>query len=210
MNNARLPFRNFRVDVRLALASAVAFALVGRMAGPTQRDVLADDGRGVHRLDPFGETLVPVPVDELRVGYIYNHFSDRLQRRVWSFYQGDGRFWFGLGEGTRQPARRLDIPVPEPSAENAADLPGMAQEYVKQQGDIYIRLRDDNRWEFAGRAGVPSIYNLETGRRWEKHADVYMPVSHGGGYHWTVKSGKYVPNLGARGVVRRSHAPVLR
>ena len=154
------------------------------------------DRQSILRFDPLAGQLVPVPLQDRKIGYIYRHFSPRLDRWVWGFYQGDDRFSFALGKGSLQPAHRLDLP---PAAENAAEVGrGVATTLAEAVSDprnrgIYARLNDRDEWELYGPFGVPSVYDAESGLRWENHGRRYVPVSHTRGYRWTADGEGYSP-----------------
>ena len=162
-----------------------------------------DDGRGVLRYAPLSGTLEPVSPQELKVGYIYSHFSQRLGRRVWSYAQAHGEFWYALGEGTTQEAWRLDLRVtPEQGWEILAQTAPRLARQLQQEGPghVYLRLTRDNRWVIAEGASFPTIYNAETAYRWEKHSGRYIPVSTGAWrYSWAVDQGRYVSAERLRG-----------
>jgi len=173
------------------LGTTVGFPLEATAEQP------ADDLRGVLRYDPMTDTLVPVPADEIKIGHVYNHFSRRLNRRVWSYVQDNGRFWFAFGEGTIQEAWRLDIRAArEERWERLEQIdPDLAHVLQRRgQNRVFLRLDGNGEWVLAGSASMPVIFNAETGRRWEKHFDNYIPVSSGPGrYLWEVREGKFVP-----------------
>ena len=156
-----------------------------------------EGGRNVRRFDPVNDRYVAVPADELRIGFIYSHFDQRLDRRVWAFYQGDGRFSIALGEGSIQRVYRLDIRATQAEAVQALRriAPRMAEAIEKPGGggSVWGRINADNEWELYGVFGVPSIFNPETGRRWAKQGREYIPVSHTSGYRWRAQDGKLVP-----------------
>jgi hypothetical protein len=156
-----------------------------------------DDGRGILRYAPLSGTLEPISAEELKAGHTYSHFSKRLNRRVWSYVQENGEFWYALGEGTTQEAWRLDIRV---TAEQGWEILAQAAPRLYRQlqqkgtGHVYLRLTADNRWVIAEGARFPTIYNAETGYRWERHSGKYIPVSSGPWrYQWAVEQGRYVP-----------------
>ena len=102
--------------------------------------------------------------------------------------------------GKGQPAarrHRLDLP---PAAENAAEVGrGVATTLAEAVSDppdnrgIYARLNDRDEWELYGPFGVPSVYDAESGLRWENHGRRYVPVSHTRGYRWTADGEGYSP-----------------
>ena len=156
-----------------------------------------DDGRGILRYAPLSGTLEPVSAEELKVGYIYSHFSQPLNRRVWSYAEGNGEFWYALGKGTTQEAWRLDIRVtPEQGWEILEQTAPRLARQLQQEGTghVYLRLTGEGRWVIAEGASFPTIYNAETGYRWEKHSGRYIPVSSGPWrYPWAMDQGRYVP-----------------
>jgi hypothetical protein len=172
-----------------------------------------DDGRGILRYAPLSGTLEPVSPQELKVGYIYSHFSQRLNRRVWSYALANGEFWSALGEGTTQEAWRLDIRVtPEQGWELLAQTAPRLARQLQQEGTghVYLRLTGEGRWVIAEGAGFPTVYNAETGYRWEKHSGRYIPISSGAWrYQWAVDQGRYVPAGRMRGAVKGGELDAL-
>jgi hypothetical protein len=167
----------------------------------------ADDGRGILRHELVEKTseiegatvqeieLVPVAPEELKPGYIYSHFSQKLNRRVWSFYRADAGFWDALGSGTIQEARLLDFRAPEEKQVEAIRqvAPGLAYAIVRGRQRAFARLTEDNEWELAKVSTHPTVYSLNTGRRWDWAFGRYIPVRHTHGDRWAFREGKYVP-----------------
>jgi hypothetical protein len=185
---------------RVPAATLLAVLSLPLMAtGPLRAGSLqsGDDGRGVLRYDPMSGQLVPVAPEELKVGRLYSHFSKRLNKRVWSYVQDNGEFWRALGEGTTQEGWRLDIRAT--AGEQMKKLEELAPKLYKklqEQGErtVYARLTGDGRWVIAEAARFPTFYDAETGRRWERHAGQYIPVSSGAwSYHWAVQDDRYIP-----------------
>ena len=87
----------FVFPVRLA-----ADELQGRSYGPEV----------ILRWNAIDNSLVPIAPQQMKVGCIYNHFSQRLQRRVWSYLRADRQFWNAYGPGTVQEAARFDLTAP--------------------------------------------------------------------------------------------------
>ncbi len=180
------------------LLAAICVAVLGGYPTCARSAEGADDERGILRYAPLKGALVPIPKEELKVGHVYNHFSPRLNRRVWSYVQSNGEFWYALGEGTTQEAWRLDMRV---TAEEAKEIlarvaPRLYQQLQQQEtGRVYLRLTAENQWVVAEGTSFPTIYNAETGYRWEKHFGEYLPVSSGPGqYRWTVQNSRYLPS----------------
>jgi len=201
-----------RALLRSAIASALVLLGVQGVALSPVGTARADDGRGILRWDPLDEELIPVPQEELKPGCVYSHFSERLNRRVWSYVQTDGEFWYALGEGTTLKGRRLDVRAItgdrfEKLRDKYPDLAAELEEHGRILTVLYFALDGGGTWRAVSTASHPTIYNLETGQRWErvyrKHPDpqntwepgpaAFLPVVHTWGYHWAVRGGAYVP-----------------
>ncbi len=204
----RVPFHSALVALLFVLAAA------GTGLEPACR-ARADDGRDFLRWDPIREEMAATPAEELKPGCVYSHFSSRLNRRVWSYVQTDGDFWYALGVGTTLEARRLDIRATTEEARRKLDklYPDLANEVEQYGRIIYVQLGPDDQWPVNTTAEHPTIYNLETGQRWEqvhlKNAQRgntwepgparFLPVGHTWGYSWTVENGRYVLAPGWQG-----------
>ena len=154
-----------------------------------------NDKLAILRLDPVSHTLFAVAPNETKAGCIYSHFDEKANRRVWSFRQSDGRFWYALGEGTTQPARSMDL---RRSLEERREIleqvdREFAQKLERTGGLAFLRLNHDNQWELDRVATIPTIYNAETGERWDWANGRYVPVVSSSGYHWAVRDGQYEP-----------------
>jgi hypothetical protein len=152
------------------------------------------DADTVLRLDVILNAIVPVARESLIPGGIYNHYSPVMQRRVWSFYQADGTFWSAMGEGTTQDARSFDIRGSREEAEKRlAEMPGLAAKVQSSGERVSLRLRADDRWAVIGAGFLRSVYNAETGQRWEKHGPDYISVLSTSSDRWTAVAGRYHP-----------------
>ena len=140
--------------------------------------------------------LGPINRDDRKVGYIYYHFSSRRNAWAWSYLQDDGSFWYAFGEGTTQIARRFDIrALREEIAKRLEEFPELAKKVDQYNQSVCLRLLADGRWKIVGTGIAPSIFNAETGERWQKFAkDEYIPVVHTNGAIWTVRNGVYYPS----------------
>jgi hypothetical protein len=147
------------------------------------------------RWDPIGNSLSPSAPEQMKVGCLYNHFSPRLQRRVWSYLRNDRQFWNAYGPGTVQEVKRFDLTAPlEERLKRLAEVDkDLAQEVFSQGRTVFVKLGADNRWTLDRTAGIPAIYDLETGLRWERHHIVYIPVVHVRGDTWGYADGRYFP-----------------
>lgn len=149
--------------------------------------------RSIQRFDPVLSALVPVqnPI----AGKIYSHYSDQLNRRVWAFVRSDGSFSHAFGEGTTQNIKHFDFPY---STEQQQDLiakvaPRWAKSMQHVGSDAYVRLNHEQSWQLVQHLTVPSLYDMETARRWEWHGKRRVAVGHTGGYRWRVENGRYHP-----------------
>lgn len=149
----------------------------------------------IFRFDVPTQQLVQVTPAELVPGQIYNYYNPRLRRRAWSYLQQDGAFWHALGESTLLSARRfgLDIDWAEAVRQLRFLEPGIGYQITALGEDVYLQLGEDEVWHFFPERGMPIIHDLELQRRWEKHYDRFVPVSHSTGYRWTVRGGRFVP-----------------
>ena len=181
----------------VALLAAIALGPIGSRCSSAEAGTTADDGRGILRYKLVDDRLelVPISRDELKVGHIYSHFNNRLNRRVWSYLQANGQFWYAFGEGTTQEGWRLDIEAPPEELMEKLKQRDPQLAYAVESGMTvaHMRLTSNSRWEIASTASHPTIYNLETGQRWDWLSDRYVPVRSTYGYRWTVEEGRYVP-----------------
>lgn len=168
-------------------ALALAFAL--GVAGVSR----ADDGKGYFKVDPETGGMLPVKADALHRGKIYSHFDERLNRRVWSPYLGYGQFGIAFGVTSTQPTASFDFNI---SSNEALDIlrrwdPKVAADAVREGTTIYLKLSEDQRWRLT-RTSVATIYDPQTGYRFEKQFLDYVPIGHYYGYRWRVEDGKFV------------------
>jgi hypothetical protein len=167
----------------LALAGAVATAE-------------APLDRSIKRFDPVQGDLVTVqePIPEK----IYNHYSDRLSRRVWAFARSDGNFSHAMGEGSTQNIKHFDFPysTEQQQAIIAEVAPRWARSMQYVGSEAYVRLDSEQTWKLVQHLTVPSLFDLETMRRWEWHGQRRVAVGHTGGYRWRVVNGRYLPERG--------------
>ena len=189
MNTPITPFSRILL---LVAPLAVCLALTSARLEGAQADL---DEQQVYRFDPVAQQFIATPAEEQRTGYVYRRFSSRLSRWVWSLYEGDGEFSFALGEGTTQPAQRLDQKLTVGAAKQALRRinPTLADAIKDRAGRVFVRLDSQDQWELFGPFGVANAFDMETGRRWESHGGQYLPVSHTTGYRWRVENGRYVP-----------------
>jgi hypothetical protein len=181
---------NWGIGMSLLL---IANGLLAALGPVTARAEDAD--QEVKRFDPLALELVVVPAAEVQPGKIYSHYSKRLGFRVWALAREDGTFSHALGEGTTQPTIRFDLPYStEQQMEMvAAAAPRWAKAMEQIGSNIHVRLGADQKWKLVQHVTIPSVYDLETQRRWEWHGDRRVAVGHTAGYRWLVEAGRYQP-----------------
>lgn len=191
---------NSRSISQLALV-AMTLALSSPAQGTAQNvgvsvpSVLAArDTNTAYRLDLINDKLEPVSRSDLKAGYIYYHFSPRLNRWAWSYYQADGSFWYALGEGSIQEGRRFDVPATQEQVQQRLkDFPQLHNAMETYGTRACFTLQADGRWRITG-AGIPAlVFNAETGELWQAYGNGYIPVVHTGGRVWTVRNGRHYP-----------------
>jgi hypothetical protein len=165
-------------------------------SGSVIPDVLAaKDPKLTYRLDVITGKLDPIERRDLKTGFIYYHYSSRLNRWAWSYYLGDGKFWYAYGEGTTQYGWSFDIRASRAEIEKRLEaFPELAKRMDRYDQSACLRLQADGRWKIIGVGRAPSIFNVETGELWQMFSkDNYIPVVHTNGRAWTVRNGNYIP-----------------
>jgi hypothetical protein len=171
----------------------IAILLQPFAVGATQEAAEDSTDRAVKRFDPGRRTLVtvrkPIP------GKIYSHYSDTLNRRVWAFAKSDGSFSHALGEGTTQSTQQFDFPYSTAEQQEmvAEVAPRWAKSMQRTGSEVFVRLNREQTWKLVQHLTIPSIYDLETGHRWEWHGNRRVAIGHTVGYRWQVVHGRYVP-----------------
>jgi hypothetical protein len=154
----------------LMLASSASAQL-----GPLPSD---SDQTGVFRIDAKVNGVSPIPMDQLKIGAVYNHYSNTLNRRAWSLYLGNGQFWHAMAPGSVQPFDAFDM---ELSRQDAIELlrqadPELAKQISITGENVFLMLQDTGRWRLIPRSSVPRIIDAETGLEWEKQFGSYLHV----------------------------------
>jgi hypothetical protein len=154
------------------------------------------DSKLVYRLDLMTGKLAAIDRGDLKVGYIYYHYSARQKGWVWSYYQENKTFWYAFGENTTQEAWCFDLRASEEDLiKRLQEFPKLALSLVRQNHRVCVRLQADGRWKVVQSGITPSIYNAETGERWEMSVkNKYIPTVHTHGRSWTVRHGGYYPS----------------
>ena len=171
------------------LALTVALGIAGAAGS-----VRADDGKGYFKVDPESGGTLPIKVDELHRGKIYSHFDEQLGRRVWAPFLGYGRFGVALGPTTTQPTAAFEFNL---TTNDALEIlrrwdPKVAADAVREGATVFLKLGDDQRWRLT-RTSVATIYIAESGYRFEKQFQDYVPIGHTYGYRWRIEGQKFVP-----------------
>ena len=155
----------------------------------------AQDPSVTYRLDLMTNKLVPVSPNDRKVGYIYYHFSRRVNRWAWSCLQADGSFWYPFGEGTTQEGWRFDVRASrEQVLDRIQDFPRLAKQMEETGRSACLSLQADGRWKIVGTGTALSIFNAQTGELWQAHGKDYIPVVHTGGKTWFVRNGRHYPS----------------
>jgi hypothetical protein len=187
----------------LALISAFAGGLVPLRATAQQKDLVmpnslvAKDTRIAYRLNLLSGDLEAVNQKDMKVGCIYYHFSAGRNAWVWSYLLNDRTFWYAFGEGTTQTARRFDIRASlQDVTKRLEQFPELERGVNQYNQAVCLRLQADGRWRIVGTGLAPSIFNAETGERWQQlHKNEYIPIVHIGGNSWSVRNGSYEPSM---------------
>jgi hypothetical protein len=155
----------------------------------------ADDHASILRFDPFENKLVPVAADEVKPGFLYNHFHARLNRRVWSVAVEGGGFDYAMGEGSTEPARMLDLRGTEQQQRSTLErtAPGLVEMLRQRGGVVYLRLNATQGWELVPYKTVASVWDLQTLERFEWHGSRRVPVIHTFGNSWIRVDGRFEP-----------------
>jgi len=149
--------------------------------------------RGVFRLEP-PDKLLEIDAADLKPGVVYLHYSEKLDRQVWSFLQTSGDFWHAFGPGTTMSIDHFDLQMTEEEALDALKKidPRFAFQVTSSAGaKVFLRLGTDNTWKLVRTTSVAAIFDLETHQRWEKQWDRFMPVVHTCGDTWEFRDGGF-------------------
>ena len=153
-----------------------------------------EDRNVIYRIDLLTQKLEPIAQKDLKAGYIYNYFNERLGRRAWSYLQADGSFWHAFGDGTTQAAWRFDVRATERELKKRLEtMPELARQIETTGGRVLMELGADGNWKIAGAGLVSSCYSAETNQRWELQGTRYIPVVHSSGDRWQVRDSRYQP-----------------
>jgi hypothetical protein len=183
--------------VALGLASLAAPPLAAQPeSGTAQPAAQATvDPATVYRFDPFRRELVATPPEEIKPGYAYFRHHPGMGRHVWSLATADGGFEYVMGVGSVAPARALDLrATPAEMQRQLAEEAPELKRIMDTRGTIaYVRLADERTWTLVPQPTIPSVYDLESLRRWEWHGERRVAVMHTGGFDWLQVDGRFVP-----------------
>jgi hypothetical protein len=164
-----------------------------------------EDRARVYRPQPeFGAgQLVPVAPEEIKRGFAYNYYHERLGRRVWGFARQDGSFQYAFGEGTMVPLNRFDLQLAPQTAQGLLEQssPGLGQRLAVTGGTPGVMMTAEGTWQLLPFSTSTAIFDIETGHRWEWHGERRVAVLHTLGDQWQVVSGRYRPLNGAIAIV---------
>jgi hypothetical protein len=175
-----------------SLACSALFLIADRPMASAQEPAGRDQ---VFRWDPLQEKLVAVPPGERKPRSIYNHYSPRLGQWVWAFLLQNGQFSYALGPGTTQEGDRLDLRI---SREEGLDTlsrtdPRDARRLLKSGEKVAFELNERGQWTIDVSVNrAITVFNLESGRRWEETQWGYIPIVHWCGDRWAYCDGRYV------------------
>jgi hypothetical protein len=173
------------VRILLTIIAALSVSVV---AGAPATDGSTTE-RQMLKLDIMNRKYVPVTRDELQPGHIYSHYSAELGRQVWSICKEDKTFWHALAAGSCQPVHLFDWNVQTIEEEKLAKEelrkanPGIARQVTQEGAAIFLELHPDGHWRLT-RTSVPSVYDAQTGERWEWQFGRYIPVHRTSDYGW--------------------------
>jgi hypothetical protein len=181
---SNLVARNNLLLLTLALITvATPISLPAQEADSAMPAVLSvRDSRVAYRLNLVSNKLEPITASDLKVGYVYYHFSPRLNRWAWSYYQATGSFWHAFGVGSIQEAWCFDLRETEQQLEaRLKELPKLAEQMNESGRSVCMQLQADGRWQIIGTRFPRSILNAETGERWQWNGKSYIRVISTGG-----------------------------
>jgi hypothetical protein len=196
MGNAKWQIR-YLVLISAFVGNLVPSCATAQETGSIMPDVsVVKDPKLIYQMDLMTGKLTPIDRVDLKVGYTYYHFSSRLNRWAWSYCQKDGSFWYAFGEGTIQEAWTFDIRASrEEISKRLGEFPELARQVDRYNQNVCLQLQSDGRWKIVGTGYAPSIFNVETGERWQMFSKrEYVPVVHTYGKAWTFRKGDYYPS----------------
>lgn len=153
------------------------------------------DRTAVYRHDPIQAKLVAVAATEIKKDHVYFRYSPTRGRHVWSKAAGQGRFLYALGPGSVQPVRLFDIRATDEEKRRALEsrAPTAAKLLATQGAQPALKLDAAGEWKLAGAPTDGSVFDVESGRRFEWHGDRMVEVVHSGGNSWSRRGERYVP-----------------
>jgi len=171
-------------------AAAGQSPAAGKQAKPEQLDRSA-----VYRYDPIQAKLVAVPAAEVKKDHVYYRYSSARGRHVWSKAAGQGRFLYALGPGSVQPVLLFDIRATDEEKRRALEsrAPAAAKLFATQGAQPSLKLDAAGEWKLAVSPTDGSVFDVESGRRFEWHGDRMVEVVHSGGNSWSRRGDRYVP-----------------
>ena len=177
------------------VVAMVMLAWMGRQPQGAEKPA-EDDKDVVYRFDLATVKPVPVALAEMKPGCVYSHHCPRLNKRVWSYLQEDGKFWEAFGPGTVQQPQQFDprLGRDEGLRRLREYAPSLAEKLTQQGGTVSFRLNPLDQWELDTSGDCATcIYNKETGQRWERVFGRYVPVVSTCTDRWVRKDNRFLP-----------------
>ena len=180
-----------------SLLAAALFALMTFPAIASQSIPPTSNHDDVFRLNPDLDSvkLVLVAPAEIKPGFVYNYYSDALQRRVWGVAREEGGFQYAFGEGTTIPTNMFDLRLTPQMEARVLDRrsPRLLSELTTVGRSAAARLDSAGVWALLPFPSAARVFDLLTGERWEWHGPNRHAVVHTGGNLWHIVDGRYLP-----------------
>jgi hypothetical protein len=182
---------------RITFLAALIWSLGAVAANSAAQQSLEEDRTGVYRphLEVERGQFIRVPDEEIKPGFAYSYYNQRLSRRVWGLARDDGSFHYAFGEGTTLPVDVFDLRLPrETEARRLEEAsPGLQQRLAITGGAPAVVMTAGGTWRLLPFQSLSSVFDIETGHRWEWHGRRRVAVLHTDGDQWQVVDGRYRP-----------------
>jgi hypothetical protein len=186
--------------IRSAVSLLMLYSLVAPLAKAANEPVAELGPEGVYRSQPsfHKKEMVIVLPEEIKVGFLYNYFNERIGRRVWGLALEDGTFQYALGEGSIVPADMFDLRITPEMRSMLLEQgsPGLEQALATTGGHPAIVLGAEGKWTLLSASSSARVFDIETGHRWEWHGKRRLAVLHTYGDRWERINGRYRPATG--------------
>ena len=100
-----------------------------------------------------------MPPAEIKPGFLYRHYSPVQGRDVWSLANAQGGFSYAMGQGSIQPASRLDIRATAQKTDQVLrELAPRWAGALKSFGAPPLIILDKNdQWTLLQRSSIPQV-----------------------------------------------------